>query len=120
MINLMITGHLGDDAHVDGDNMRFRMASTEKYKDKKTDQMVENTTWITIFSRKAKLGKFLKKGMAVTVVCSNVKASVYNENPQLSANARDIWFSTSGLKQEAPKPEPPPVATNQEDDDLPF
>ena len=81
-----IIGHLGKDPEVrylpNGNAVaNFSLATTEKWKDKNSGEVKEQTEWhrVTVFDKLAEIvGQYLKKGSLV-YVCGKIKTRKYTD-----------------------------------------
>jgi single-strand DNA-binding protein len=74
MNKVFLLGNLGNDPelrfHDGGANLRFRLATSTTWRDKKTSELKERTDWhtLTMWGKRAEaLGGILEKGMRVMV-----------------------------------------------------
>ena len=137
---VILIGNLGADPEIksfDNGGMvaQFRIATTERWKDKNTGETKELTDWHNIVVRTAGLAKvvqdYLKKGMSVYVE-GRIRNRQYEQNGEkkyiTEINVDELTIltprsATAGAiatpSAQAPAPAPTPVNTPVEDD-LPF
>lgn len=132
-VNLaVVLGHLGGDPVVryttDGKAVtNFSVATTEKWRDKQSNEMQEETSWhsITVFGKQAEAcGEYLKKGAGVHVT-GKMRTDKYEKDGQTHYStkviARDVQFLPRGDGQRpnsAPSTDQPPV--DDYSDNVPF
>jgi single-strand DNA-binding protein len=116
-----IIGHLGKDPEVrylpSGEAVaNFSIATTEKWKDKNTGEVKEDTEWhrITMFSRLAEIaGEYLHKGSQVFVQ-GKIKTRKYTDKDgveRYSTEIRaDVLKMLGGRQQEGERQESRPTA----------
>ncbi|MCC6963817.1 MAG: single-stranded DNA-binding protein [candidate division Zixibacteria bacterium] len=110
----------------------FSIATTEKWKDKNTNEMKETTTWhnIVLWRRQAEIAKeYLQKGSPVYIE-GRIQTRSYDDkegNKKWITEIVGDRLQLLGRRGEAPEPssapgpeaqEAPPLT--EEDDDLPF
>lgn len=110
----------------------FSLATTEKWKDKNTNEMKETTTWhnIVLWRRQAEIAKeYLQKGSPVYIE-GRIQTRSYDDkegNKKWITEIVGDRLQLLGRRGEAPEPssapgpeaqEAPPLT--EEDDDLPF
>ncbi len=140
MINkVILVGNLGRDPEVSYTPSgmavaKFSIATSEKWKDKKSGEMQERTEWhrITAFGRLGEIcGEYLSKGRQVYIegrlqTSSWEKDGVTRYSTDIIANEMKMLGSRSSADASTP-PEPPqtpeysgPPLPDREDDDIPF
>lgn len=129
----IILGNLGDDPEVrympNGDAAcNFRVATTEKWKDKGGEQK-EQTEWhrVSFFGKQAEIcGEYLKKGSAVYVEgrIHTRKWTDKEGQERYTTEIRGDRMQMLGGKGDASKPAPAKAAKagapDEMDDDIPF
>lgn len=131
-----IIGHLGRDPETktlpSGDAVtNFSIATTEKWKDKTTGEMREDTQWhrISMFGKLAEIAaKYLHKGSLV-YVSGKLVTRKYNDANGVEKYSTEIKADTlkmlggkqdgaapAAAPQQAPAPRPAPI----DDDSIPF
>lgn len=142
-----IVGNLGKDPEMrvfpDGTAVaQFSVATTDRYKDKKTGQAIEKTEWhrVNAFGPLAEIvGKYLKKGASVylegklktqkytpadgverysTVVMAN-SVTMLDRKAGVDTDAHDAGAKPVASAKQATPP-PPSTGFDDMDDDIPF
>lgn len=128
MINLTISGRVGQDAKMtQNGSCYFSIASTRKgYKKQDGTEVSEQTTWFNVFKRNGeKLQPHIKQGMYLIVTANNIDCNVHDNKGNLHINADTIEFGGVARNNESQQSQ----ATNQsvsdgpkndEDEILPF
>jgi len=129
MINLTISGRVGNDAKETEHGCVFSIATTKKgYKKQDGTTSPDQTIWFSVFGRKG-LAPYVKKGDSITIYTDFIKADVYEGKATLSCFANDLEFGAKAQAQpqaQQPTQQPaqpenntpePPAGQNK---DLPF
>jgi len=126
----MIIGNLGADPEVratpNGMSIaKFSVATSEKWKDKKTGEMNEETEWhrITVFGPSAEsCGQYLSKGSKVHVE-GKIKTSEYEKDGEMRKSTEIIGQRVLFLDSRSKEPAQPSKQESIDknfDDDIPF
>ena len=137
MQRLTIIGHVGSDAEVKdlGQNqvINFSVAVSESYVNKSTNEKMTNTTWYECakWGNNTAIAQYLKKGTQVLVEGKPTARAWQKEDGSLVSvlgiNAFEIKLLSSTKSEgsnapqaQAPKQEPTPSFTEEDNSDLPF
>ncbi len=116
MINLTISGKVGNDAKLLENGCVFNIASTKRGFTTKDGKVIEDkTVWVSIFGHK-NLAPHIHKGDSLTVYTDDINSKIHNDKVYLSCKAVSIEFGGKSGKVEQQDNTPPPIET----DDLPF
>lgn len=126
MINLTISGRVGQDAKELDNNCVFSIASTKKGFTNRDGKVIEDRTiWFNVFAHK-KLAQYIKKGNSMTIYTDFIGTQVYEGKAQLSCNAVDIYFggntnnqSNQSQSQQVQEPQQEQQQSD-ENSELPF
>lgn len=92
MINLTISGKVGQDAKELDNGCVFSIASTKKgFKTKDGKDIPDLTTWFNVFAHK-NLAQHIKKGDSLTVYTDVIITKIHEEKVNLSVRAVNIEF----------------------------
>lgn len=124
MINLTISGRVGQDAKELDNNCVFSIASTKKGFTNRDGKVIEDRTiWFNVFAHK-KLAQYIKKGSSMTIYTDFIGTQVYEGKVQLSCNAVNIELggnNNQSLQQSAQAPQSTPESqSGDENGGLPF
>ncbi len=125
MINLVISGRVGNDCKELENSAVFNIASTKKGYKKQDGSVIEDKTiWLSVFCNK-KLAPYIKKGDSLCVSTDFINTHVHEGNAQLSCNALNIEFMGKANQQSQSHHEQNDLdkTMNQpepEEDNLPF
>lgn len=121
MINLTISGRVGNDAKELENGCVFSIASTKRGYTTKEGKVIEDKTiWFNVFAHK-NLTPHVKKGDSLTVYTDDISTQVYEGNAQLSCRAVSIEFGGKAKNTQNQSQQPGESAPESGDNsDLPF
>lgn len=92
MINLTISGRVGQDAKELENGCVFSLATTKKGFTTNDGKVIEDkTTWVDVFGHK-NLAPHVKKGDSLTIYTDDISTSIYEDKVNLSCRAISIEF----------------------------
>jgi hypothetical protein len=107
MINLTISGKVGQDAKQLENGCVFSIASTKKGYTTNEGRVVEDKTlWVSVFAHK-NLAPYINKGDSLTIYTDDIKTEVYEGKCNLSCYAVSVEFGGKS-NQSTPKQNEPP------------
>ena len=124
MINLTISGRVGNDAKELENGCVFSIASKKKGFTTKEGKVIEDKTiWFNIFAHK-NLTPHVKKGDSLTVYTDDISTQVYEGNAQLSCRAVSIEFggkaNNNTQSQNQSQQQGESIPESEENSGLPF
>lgn len=135
MNKVILMGNVGMDPEIfeskGGNIAKFSLATSEKYKDKVSGELIEKTQWhrCVVFGRQADIIKqYVFKGSRLLIEDASIEYGKYKDKDGVEKYSTDIKVQRfrlldkkgEGQPKERKAPSPPQQEADDHDDDIPF